>query len=43
VGAITPSTWLQIGQLNFFEATIGAWLAMLVSHLLRPGGVTSQK
>ncbi len=35
IGALTTSSLLQIGQLHVLEASIAAWVALLVMHLLQ--------
>ncbi len=35
IGALTAAGILQIGQLHVFEATICAWLALFMMHLLQ--------
>ncbi|MCX6044176.1 MAG: hypothetical protein NT075_03630 [Chloroflexi bacterium] len=35
IGALTNTALLQIGQLHVLEASLAAWIALLVMHLLQ--------
>ncbi|MEZ4675353.1 MAG: hypothetical protein R2932_14045 [Caldilineaceae bacterium] len=34
IGTMTQTSFLQIGELHLFEATLGAWLLLVVTYMI---------